>query len=94
MHHIRRESESVIPSGYIDGLPVIITDAVTKQVRSRTHRKKRIDKKWQKRYGYKAITDNSKCLIYEDHLGTKHLLMSQVCYNRLAGSLAKIGGKA
>ena len=84
----------MIPSGYIDGLPVIITDEITKKVRSRTHRKKRIDKKWLKRYGYKEVTDHSKVLVFEDRvLGYKYLLMSQKCYDGISKSLAKMGGK-
>ena len=84
----------MIVSGYIDGLPVVITDKITKKVRSRTHRKKRIDKKWLKRYGYKEVTDHSKCFVFEDKdLGYKYLLMSQKCYDGLSKSLAKMGGK-
>ena len=82
------------PIDYFNGLPVVITDAITKQVRSRVHRKKRIDKKWLKRYGYKEITDHSRCLIFKDKdMGNNYLLMSQKCYDRLKESLAKMGGK-
>ena len=84
----------MIPSGYIDGLPVVITDKITKKVRSRTHRKKRIDKKWLKRYGYKEVTDHSKCIVFKDNdMGKQYLLMSQKCYDRLKEALAKMGGK-
>lgn len=78
----------MMPIGYIDGLPVVITDKITKQVRSRIHRKKRIDKKWLKRYGYKEVTDHSKTVLVN---GT--LYMSQKLHDRLKEELAKMGGK-
>ena len=62
----------------INGMPVVITNAITKQVRCRVHKKKRIDKKWLKRYGYKEIVDNSKVLIFNNTI-----LMSQKCYERI-----------
>lgn len=65
-------------ANFISGIPIIITDAITKQVRSRTHKKKRIDKKWLKRYGYKTVTDDSKCIFFHN---TLH--MSQKCYERI-----------
>ena len=71
---------------YYNGIPIVVTDAITKKVRSRTHRKKRIDKKWLKRYGYKDVTDHSKTLLVN---GT--LYMSQKLYDRLKDELAKKG---
>ena len=62
----------------INGMPVVITNAITKQVRCRTHKKKRIDKKWLKRYGYKEVTDDEKCILFNNTL-----LMSQKCYERI-----------
>lgn len=63
------------PIDYISGIPVIITDAIKKDVRKRTHRKKRIDKKWEKRYGYKSVTDDGKCIMFNDMI-----YMSKKCY--------------
>lgn len=65
-------------ANFISGIPIIITDAITKQVRSKMHRKKRIDKKWLKRYGYKTVTDDSKCILFNNTL-----YMSQKCYERI-----------
>lgn len=76
------------PIDYYNGIPIVVTDAIIKKVRSRTHRKKRIDKKWLKRYGYKKVTDHSKTLLVN---GT--LYMSQKIYDRLKEELAKMGGK-
>lgn len=48
---------------YIRGLRLIETTAITKRVQCRTHRKRRINKKWAKRYGYKDVVDDSKVII-------------------------------
>ena len=70
---------------YYNGIPIVVTDAITKKVRCRTHRKKRIDKKWMQRYGYKYATDNSKTLLVN---GT--LYMSQKLHDILKEELAKM----
>ena len=46
------------PSVYLNGFRLIETTAITKQVPRRTHRKRRINKKWEKRYGYKTVFDD------------------------------------
>lgn len=48
---------------FIAGLRLIETTAITKSVQRRTHRKRRINKKWQKRYGYKEVVDDSKAIV-------------------------------
>lgn len=70
---------------YYCGMQIIITDAITKKVRRRTHKKKRIDKKWLKRYGYKEVQDHSK--IYQSG---NYLFMSQKNYDRLKAELKQI----
>jgi hypothetical protein len=57
--------------------PVIIAD-VWKKVRVRRHKKRRIDKKWLKRYGYHYVQDNYKVFKFEDKL-----IMTEKCYERL-----------
>ena len=42
----------------LGGMPIIILPPIKKQ--ARTHKKKRINKKWLKRYGYKQISVESK----------------------------------
>ena len=76
------------PIDYYNGIPIVITDAITKKVRRRIHRKKRIDKKWLRRYGYKDVTDDSKIVKCGNML-----FMSQKLYDRLQEELAKMGGK-
>lgn len=44
------------------------TTAITKTVQRRTHRKRRINKKWAKRYGYKSVPDDSNFLIFGDSI--------------------------
>ncbi len=39
------------------------SDLITKKVQRRSHRKRRINKKWRKRYGYKNVPDHGKLLL-------------------------------
>ena len=43
---------------YYNGHYLVESNAVTKEVQRRTHRKRRINKKWLKRYGHKTVLDN------------------------------------
>lgn len=53
------------PITHYNGLRLVETTTIIKLVRSRTHRKRRIDKKWLKKYGYKAVPDDSKIYIFD-----------------------------
>jgi hypothetical protein len=53
-------------SEYYNGYHLIETTAITKVVQRRTHRRRRINKKWAKRYGYHEVLDNSKIIISGD----------------------------
>ena len=44
------------------GFRLIETTAITKQVQRRVHRKRRINKKWAKRYGYKTVLDDGRMI--------------------------------
>ena len=44
------------------GFKFFETTAITKQIQRRTHRKRRINKKWLKRYGYKTVIDDSRMI--------------------------------
>lgn len=48
------------------GYRVVLTTAITKTVQARVHRKKRINKKWLKKYGYKEVPDNRKVYFMGD----------------------------
>ena len=50
------------------GFNLIETTALTKQIQRRTHRKRRINKKWLKRYGYKTVLDHGVIIRYGDCL--------------------------
>lgn len=60
-----------------NGLDIVITDYITKTVRARKHKKRRIDKKWLKRYGYKEVLDDE--TVY--HMD-KVLYMTSGCYEK------------
>lgn len=47
---------------YFMGLRLVETTAITKEVQRRTHRKRRINKKWLKRYGYKTALDDGRII--------------------------------
>lgn len=50
------------------GFRLIETNALTKQVQRRTHHKRRINKKWLKRYGYKLVRDDVSLIRYGDFI--------------------------
>ena len=60
------------------GYKILITEYITKDVQRRTHKKKRINKKWLKRYGIKIIPDNTKILLVNNTL-----MMTEKCYEKL-----------
>lgn len=51
---------------------------ITKDVQARKHSKKRINKKWLKRYGYKAVPDDTKVYVTNDVI-----FMTKRCFQRL-----------
>lgn len=60
------------------GCKILITEYITKDVQRRTHKKKRINKKWLKRYGIKIVPDNTKILLMNNTL-----MMTGKCYEKL-----------
>ena len=68
----------------LSGMPIIINNYITKTVRCRTHKKRRIDKKWLKRYGYKEIQDDTKIYMVDGSL-----FMSQKCYDKFSSLIDK-----
>ena len=50
------------------GFKIYETTAITKQVQRRRHRKRRINKKWLKRYGCKTVLDDEKIIRVGDSL--------------------------
>ena len=60
------------------GIEIIITEFITKDIQRRTHKKRRINKKWLKRYGYKCVSDNNKIILYDNKL-----YMTKGAYERM-----------
>ena len=60
------------------GYKILITEYITKDVQRRTHKKKRINKKWFKRSGMKIVPDNTKILLVNNTL-----VMTEKCYEKL-----------
>lgn len=69
------------------GYNLIGTTALTKSVPRRTHRKRRINKKWLKRYGYKSVPDDSRAVIFENNI----FVTPKMC-ERLIAEIMKGGG--
>lgn len=51
---------------YYNGYRLVKTTAITKEVQRRNHRKRRINKKWLKRYGYKTVLDDGRIVVAGD----------------------------
>lgn len=49
------DHEKVLSTSYFLGYELIAAEYCFDTVRVKTHKKKRIDKKWRKRYGYKRV---------------------------------------
>lgn len=60
------------------GYKILITEYITKDIQRRIHKKKRINKKWLKRYGMKIVPDNTKILLVNNTL-----MMTRKCYEKL-----------
>ena len=56
------------PIAHYMGFKLFETTAITKQIQRRTHRKKRINKKWLKRFGYKTVLDDEKIIRVGNYL--------------------------
>lgn len=54
------------PNAFYRGFYFFETTAITKEVQRKNHRKRRINKKWLKRYGYKTVLDDGKILLFGD----------------------------
>ena len=66
---------------YLGGTPIIVT---TRKIQNRTHKKKRINKKWAKRYGF-TISETLKN--GETYMMDGKLYMNQHTYTQLKTSI-------
>lgn len=65
------------------GVRIVGNCYLTKSEQARKHRKKRINKKWLKRYGYRQVPDLSCAYIMDDPVHGKTL----ICHPRLIDKL-------
>lgn len=66
------------------GYKILITEYITKDIQRRTNKKKRINKKWLKRYGMKIVPDNTKIFLINNTL-----MMTEKCYVKLKNIIDK-----
>lgn len=71
---------------FLNGIRIFLTDMITKDVQARKHRKKRINKKWAKRYGCKTVPDDTKVIMTEDTL-----FMTKRCFQKIKRQLENDG---
>ena len=50
------------------GMEIVITEWITKDIQKQKHKKRRINKKWLKRYGYKCVPDDDKMIVFNNKL--------------------------
>ena len=67
------------------GMEIFITERITKDIQRRTHKKRRINKKWLKRYGYKCVPDNDKII-----LSNNKLFMTKGAYEKVKKGIKSI----
>ena len=58
----------------LNGWPVLLDCNLGKVAGNRTHKKKRINKKYRKRYGERFIPSGN-CYVYDNHYGSKKVVM-------------------
>ena len=67
------------------GMEIFITEWITKYIQKRKHKKRRINKKWLKRYGYKCVPDNDKMIVFNNKL-----FMTKGAYERVKKGIKTI----
>ena len=66
----------------VSGMPVSVVHTDGEQVRK--HRKRRINKKWLKRYGrYHTGVNDGQIIVFEDLNGTRHLIMTEETFRKV-----------
>ena len=66
------------------GKNIIILDRITKDVQARRHKRKRINKKWLKRYGFKKVPDNTKIFVTDEYV-----FMTEKTYEKVKAILGR-----
>lgn len=65
---------------FLAGYKVVTSESLGKVVQARRHKKKRINKKWRKRYGFKSIPDGNKFIVCE---GMQTVFMHPVTWSKI-----------
>jgi len=77
----------------VSGVPVIVIPderlPIKGYIQNRTHRKKRINKKWRKRYGETPIRDKSAGWVAVGPYGGTYFFVSQKVYDALLCGIEK-----
>ena len=63
----------------IAGKRIVIRNDITKEVPCRKHWKRRINKKWLKRYKTRQIPDNQSMYVTQDYI-----FMTQKCFDKIS----------
>lgn len=71
----------------ISGLHIRITDCIVKSVPRRKHRKRRINKKYLKRYGYKTVPDDERVIVFGNYI-----YMTQGAYDQYIDQMKELSG--
>lgn len=75
----------------INGMKIIANSNFQKKVQARRHRKKRIDKKWRKRYGYKWVPDLTTAYVVDEPGRGKVLICHPKLVDKLEAAIRRQG---
>ena len=67
------------------GMEIYRTERITKDTKRKKKKKRRINKKWLKRYGYKCVPDNDKMIVFNNKL-----FMTKGAYERVKKGIKTI----
>lgn len=73
---------------HLMGFSIVESNAIVKKVQARTHKKKRISKKWLKRYGLKEVPDYETVYIATPY-GEKYIFAQPKTIEKIKNSLQK-----
>ncbi len=71
---------------YYAGMPVYEHN-FPEFVQVRRHKKKRINKKWLKRYGTRLVNGKNRCMVFTDEFGAKKMICSPDVMDKLRDNI-------
>lgn len=66
------------------GYKIVTIESIGKMVQARKHRKKRVNKKWRKRYGFRSVPDGDKIIICHE---TMKIFMHPMTFKKLKNAI-------